>query len=289
LTTIAGRVLLGLKQGKTGKTTFMRAGRNISSGSAFTLIELLVVIAIVGVLAALLLPVLQRAKGKTQGVGCLNNMKQMTVAWTTYSGENNDKLVSSGGILVQDPNDPAAREGRSKSQWVLGSMAVAPSWTNSLLIQRGLFWPYVKALRTYKCPGDPKTDRSTGNNPHAGGIPTLRSVSMNCWLNPLIPVPGGRIMRKQADITEPAPAKCWVLIDECPWKINDGFFICSPSVNQWIDTPSGWHNGGVDIGGLGSLCFADGHAELHRWRGEREDIPWMQERSTVSVQKVAAK
>src|SRR5437763_3221011 len=64
----------------------------------FTLIELLVVIAIIAILAALLLPALSAAKAKAQGIGCLNNTKQIALAWHVYSGDFSDRVVNNYGV-----------------------------------------------------------------------------------------------------------------------------------------------------------------------------------------------
>lgn len=266
-----------------------------SKPRGFTLIELLVVIAIIAILAAMLLPALSKAKTKGQGISCLNNLKQLQLGWFMYSGDNDDKVVRSAGMdqLVQFPNDPAGQPGGAKSQWVLGNIDTLPAATNSQLVQAGLLFPYVNSLGVYKCPADRKMMASA---------PTVRSMSMNCWMNPIrdwnsIMGYGGasalRVFRKQTDIMAPTPARCWVLIDENPASINDGWFVCDPNnKTSWPDVPASYHNG------AGGLSFADGHAEIKKWKDSNllnlalppavkdpssMDLFWLQERTTSLV------
>ena len=95
----------------------------------FTLVELLVVIAIIALLAALLLPVLSRAEAKSWQVSCLNNQRQLGLAWCVYKDDNH-------GVLVID--DPLG--GNDYPSWVHGNMAVPNEATNVTLIQAGLLY-----------------------------------------------------------------------------------------------------------------------------------------------------
>ncbi len=211
--------------------------------TGFTLIELLVVIAIIAILAAMLLPALSRAKQRASGITCLSNSRQLMVAWVLYTDDNDGKLVLNKGV--------SALQNREDS-WVNGVMSYnGYDATNADLMVQGLLGPYTSKNRgIYRCPADQSVATP-------GGITGARVRSMSMCAR-LGDVTSTKNFLKLSALINPAPAMKWVTLDEHPDSINDGSFLVQK--DTWIDYPATYH------GGAGGLSFADGHAEIHKWR-----------------------
>jgi len=263
---------------------------------AFTLIELLVVIAIIAILAAMLLPALNKAKAKAQGIGCLNNLRQMGLAWTIYAQDNNERIPPNNGNDISGWIDGVTQF--YPKTWCAGWLEFngTPDNTNVLYLMRSHIYPNLRSLEVWRCPADQSMSRHGGVWYHR-----VRSISMNNWMNCASAWNNAaqyKIPRKITDFTAPPPASTWLLIDERQESINDAFFVVT--MNQQgagcyiVDYPASYHNG------AGGLNFADGHSEIHKWRDPRttpplqnnvniqlnvpspdnQDVAWLQQRTT---------
>lgn len=210
---------------------------------AFTLIELLVVVAVIAILAALLLPALSKAKAKAQHIVCLNNLKQLTIAWLTYIHDHDDFLP---------PNEATFIESLPGS-WVVGS---APNDVDTSKIQAGVLFPYAYNAAIYKCP----TDKSTVTG--LPGRPRVRSYSLLHYLG----YDGyGNSLTRYTQIQTPGPDSIFVFIDEQQDSIdNGGFGQTRYPDNRWVNLPSDRHSW------MGTMSFADGHAANVRWRNRKK-------------------
>jgi prepilin-type N-terminal cleavage/methylation domain-containing protein len=213
--------------------------------SAFTLIELLVVIAIIAILAALLLPALSAAKGRAHRTSCLSNQRQLGLGWELYIADADDRLALNLGSFI---------DGVHRSPpgcWVTGSAFLDG---DPATITSGSLFPYAPAIKIYHCPADQSVVVGTT-------APRLRSVSLSGYMggedystNFLV-----QPIRKAAAIRRPSTSLTFV--DEDPRSIDEGLFLYSSQMDEWLNIPARWHQDGV------VLVFADDHTEFWKWKG----------------------
>ena len=238
--------------------------RQCGSHKGFTLIEALVVAGIIGLLASLILPALAGAKGRGYRIVCLNNERQLALAWNLYADDREGYLAYNYGV----GETYATVATGDYLNWANNVMTwhLEADNTNDLLLARGGLGPYLVGVTSpFRCP----SDHALGEEQRAAGWrERTRSYSMNAMVGYAggylkygknVNNPGRKQFIRMGDI--PDPAGIFVFIEEHPNSINDGYFLYRrdelPSL--WYDLPASYHNRGANI------SFADMHIEYRKW------------------------
>jgi prepilin-type N-terminal cleavage/methylation domain-containing protein len=289
--------------------------RVIKSKPGFTLIELLVVIAIIAILAAMLLPALNKAKAKAHGIYCMNNHRHLMLAWQLYAEDNREGLVyASTGTWYSGPPGGSGNAWDDYA-WSGAHMDFDPNnranFDPDYDMKKRPLWAYTKSIDIYKCPADRSTVTVSG-----GAKPRILTMSMNLYMGGFAPVPPVdtppdgtdghwpfaapyKIYTKMPRID--APSKLFVFLDMREDVINwsnfmtimDGYSPANPSIFKLSDLPGYYHHYAC------GFSFSDGHSEIHRWKNKKTmpdpgtfvpgsdvdcsgdmDVAWLQDAST---------
>lgn len=245
--------------------SIQRKGGRFQTGprSAFTMLELMVVVGIIVMVVGLLSTALNQTRVRTFRITCLDNMKQLGLAWRMYAEENNERValnksVNPGGMSM-------ASMASSSNSWVAGNPREDRT-THGIL--QGTLYPYLNSAEVYRCPLDDSKSRLGG--------PRVRSYAVSAYLGGDDEGIDPRVKTRLSDLVNPTPDRVFVFIEEHPNSMwASGFVVLprerfSPGAGAWYSTPADRHDQGCNI------SFADGHLESWTWAAPKRPSTGMQ-------------
>ncbi|MCJ7675079.1 MAG: prepilin-type N-terminal cleavage/methylation domain-containing protein [Sedimentisphaerales bacterium] len=236
----------------------------------FTLIELLVVIAIIAILMAILIPTLNRAKEQAKRGACLNNLRQLQLAWIMYADENDDKIVNGEAYWnpTGTPAAPVPTGGHHQGeQWWTGNDCAdnymqgnqRPADVQIAALKYGALYPYVKNEKLYQCPTGVRGEMRTYsivdsmNGLYRTGTRLASNVGVRVGRTVLW-------IKKRTEITVPGPASRIVFLDE--GRVTPDSYATHYDTERWWDPPHVRHGDGTNV------SFADGRSDYWKWKGK---------------------
>ncbi|MBI3882068.1 MAG: prepilin-type N-terminal cleavage/methylation domain-containing protein [Verrucomicrobia bacterium] len=235
----------------------------VTERRGFTLIELLVVIAIIAIVASLLFPAIGKSRERARAVACLNNLKQLQLAFNLCMDDHDDIMPPNNYVFSIGGPGATNTAGRyTESSWCPGDVTVD---TTDYNLRAGVLFPYNEATRIYRCPSDPSVIADVEGRT----VSRTRSYNLSIWINCK-----NEPKSYTRSTTVPRVAEMFTFIDTHEDGIVDPTFgLYQPDTfwgDFWIDQPANRHSQGAN------LAFLDGHVEHWRWDAPKEFSVWGQ-------------